>query len=433
VADQFKAFHQRAKGVLPGGVNAAARLERYFDAPFPVIRAEGPFLYGVDGARYIDLCASHGASLLGHGHPAIVAAVQRGLAAGIMCAHETEEQIALAEEIVELVPCAEAVRFCGTGTETALHGIRLARAITGRNIIVKFEGHFHGHSDSLGFAHWPPPNASQREFRTPSSAGVPDSMGEMIRVLPFNDLDVLEMLFEREAGQIAAVILEPVNYNGGTILPRPGFLEGLRKLTRSKGCLLIFDEILSCFRTNTGCMQREFGVVPDICFLGKALGGGLPISAVAGDRSIMAGFSPAGRTQHSGTYIADLLSVSASRAFLNTIKTPSFYPELLSRCDRLVSGMKELFLAFGLPIKVQAFGARFSLLFGIDSQREIASFRDCAIMDEKLAEEFYRKARGHGLYLHPGWHHGITSAHGDGIVDDVLDRFGTVCGKICLK
>lgn len=415
-------LYERARRVMPGGVTAAARLHPALGRPFYVARADGPFLYDLDGRRYYDLCNSHGATLLGHGCPAITRAVERALALGVACSAELAAQVELAERLCALIPCAEQVRFSNSGTETTWHALRAARAFTGREEVVKFEGHFHGYHDFLGYSAWPPleqagPRAAPNAV--PESAGMAAGLAETCHVLPFNDLALLERTLRARRDRIAAVILEPINYNSFAIMPRPGYLEALRALTRELGIVLIFDEILSGFRTGPSGAQSYLGVTPDLCTLGKALGGGTVLSAFLGRRDIMATIAPDGPAVHSGTYNAHSIPIYAALAFLDEIAAPNFYPRLLSLSDRLREGIADAMRRHGVRGRVQGVGARFGLLFGIDE--EATEYRLAAGRDRALERRFFAACITRGVYT-LGLHHGLSAAYDAADVDAVLER-----------
>lgn len=376
-----------------------------------------------DGLRFIDLNTGNGASLLGNSPKEIAAALQPVIARGLTCGYDCEAAIRVAEILSELVPSAEMVRFCGSGTEATQHAVRLARAFTNRPIILKFEGHFHGVSDSLGYGLRPAPDTQPPDalrIPDPSSAGIPEDLHRLTRVLPFNDIDAVERAFTVHAGQVAAVILEPVNYNAGTLLPLPNYLASLREITHRHGALLIFDEILSGFRICPGGMQAHFGVTPDLCTLGKALGGGVPLSAVAGAARILSHFAPAGPVSHSGTFVAHPLAMHAAQAFLKTICRPDFYKDLLASSRTLHDGLDAIFRNYRIPARVRGFGARFSILFGEMPVDEPCRYRDVARQDEALAAAFYAEARAAGVYFKPGWQHGLSAAHDCAVVEETL-------------
>lgn len=309
-----------ALAVLPGGVSAAARVHASIGRPFFAARGQGSRVWDLEGREYVDLNMSFGAALLGHGNPRVREAIESALDLGVLCGFETRYQEEVARKITEFVPCAELVRFTMTGTETTWHAIRTARAYTGRQKVIKFEGHFHGFNDALGFSMWPPlDEAGPRDAPRiiPASGGMPAEAASDILLLPWNDIPAMERCLEANAGVVAAVIMEPIAHNAGTIMPAPGYLESVRDLTRRHGVVLIFDEILSGFRTGPGGAQAYLGVTPDMCTLGKCLGGGTPLSAFTGSREVMGAVAPLGSAVHSGTFNAHLISMLAADAFLD--------------------------------------------------------------------------------------------------------------------
>ena len=411
---------ERAQRVLPGGVTAAARIHAAMGRPMLVERAKGGRIWDVDGREFIDLNMSFGASLLGHGHPAVVAAITRAAELGIMCGYESEAQTRLAERIVDIIPSAELVRFAGSGTETTWHALRTARVATGRPIVVKFEGHFHGYNDSLGYSFWPSAEAAgpvSSPRPVPESAGMPD--GSSVIVLPWNDADALRAVFDAHGPQIAAVVMEPVNHDSGTILPVPGYLEAARALTTEHGAVLIFDEVLCGFRTGPGGAQAQFGVTPDMTTLGKTLGGGTALSAFVGSREVMSAVAPLGKAVHSGTYNAHLVPILAGLAFIEEATRPDFYPRLAAKEAAFTPALRDVFERAGLKVRVIACGARFSLLFGLD--RDPVSYRELLDHDTATATRFYGAALDEGVYFHAAWHHGFSAMHTDDDLAQALD------------
>jgi glutamate-1-semialdehyde 2,1-aminomutase len=424
-------LYQVAQQYLPGGVSAAARIHPSLGRAFMVARGEGARLYDADGKAYLDFHTGSGASLLGHGHPAVKRAVQQALDLGIVCAHETPWQAEVARRLTEIIPCAELVRFTGSGTETTWHAIRTARAHTGRSKVVKFEGHFHGYHDYLAYSSWPPVDQAGPEdapLAVPESGGIPPELRQFVIVLPWNDLGALERTIRRERDEIAAVIMEPINYNSGTIRPAPGYLEGARALTEEAGIVLIFDEILSGFRTGPGCAQGYLGVTPDMCTLGKALGGGTVLSAFAGRRAVMDAVAPRGGAVHSGTFNAHLIPILAANAFLDEIAKPPFWSHLAELDTALYAGLRDVFKRAGLPVWVQGLGARFSLLFGLDEEPK--SYRQAARYDRERAKRFFAAALDEGLYFHFGWHHGLSAQHTPADVEGALERIEAAARRV---
>ena len=375
----------------------------------------------LEGQRYVDLNCGHGAALVGHSHPVIQAALRQGLEMGILCGQETVLPGRVAKHLVEMVPCAESVRLMFTGTEATALAVRVARAFTGRLKVVKFEGHYHGHNDVLQFNLSTPLGEAGPRENPPirdESAGTLPEVGDYVSVLPWNDLDLLESLLEREADRTAAVIMEPINLNLGGILSRPGYLEGVRELTRRHGVVLIFDEILSGFRTGPSCAQGYLGVTPDLTTLGKAIGGGLPISALVGRKEVMEMLAPVGEVINQGTYYGQVLVMHAAEAFLELAADPApwAHQETLER--RLYQGLEDLFGRTKAGC-VQAVGNRFGFYFGPTDP--ITEWRDLEKVDQASHSRFYRNALRHGVYLMSSWHHGFSWAHSEKDIDEALD------------
>jgi len=408
---------------LVGGVSSSIRLNSVLGHPFYVSRGDRSKIYDVEGQEFIDFNMSFGASLLGHNHPKIKQAIQQALDLGIVCSNECKYQGQLAKKIVDLIPCAEMVRFTCSGTEATMHCIRLAREFTGKEKIVKFEGHFHGYHDYLNYSVHPLlDKAGPAENPVPyvESGGVPLGMKKYVIVLPFNNLEVLEKTIKTHKDEIAAVILEPINYNSGCILPEPGYLEEIRKLAQDNEIVLIFDEVLSAFRTGPGCAQKYFGVTPDLCTIGKAVAGGTPLSLFGGKKEIMQHVRPLGNSQHSGTYNGHLIPVMAALACVSEISSEGFYEHIYQLAKKLYSGLEEIFKNSGLKIRVQGLGARFGLYFGVD--KEVKDYRAAARNDRELESKFYRAIHGRKLYLVPFSHHGFSSAHTLQDIEEALDR-----------
>lgn len=410
-----------AQQVLPGGVTASFRVNRAIGRPFYVARGDGAYVYDLDGRPYVDMCISHGASLLGHNHAQIKAAVTQALEQGIICSYENEAQTALAQHICDLVPCAEMVRFAGSGTETVMHALRLARTATGRTKIVKFEGHFHGYSDLLNYSVSPPlaeagPVEAPRAY--PESAGMPGYNGEQLLIVPFNDLEGLEIAFALYGSEIAALIMEPINYDQGCILPQPGFVQRCRDLCDQHGALLFFDEVLTAFRMAPGGAQEYLGVTPDLCVLGKALGAGMPISAIAGKRAVMEHLKPVGDSEMSGTYLAHLTGVLAATAALAEYRAPGFYERLDAVGEHFYSGFQTLIDCSSVPVRLQYLGPRFGLYFGVTE--EVTNYRQAAQKNRAMELTFIKGCIERGVYFHPSPHHGFSAAHTEADMDRVL-------------
>ncbi|HWQ13835.1 MAG TPA: aspartate aminotransferase family protein [Roseiflexaceae bacterium] len=424
-------LYEAARRFFPGGVTATARRNPAIGRPFYVARGEGAYVSDLDGRAYVDMCCSHGASLLGHGHPRVTAAVARALELGVVCAYETEHHVALARAVCELVPCAEQVRFAGSGTETVMHALRLARAATGRELVIKFEGHFHGYSDFLNYS-WAPPldraGPPQAPTPYPESGGIPRRLDELVVVVPFNDPPALEAAFARYGEHAACLLLEPVNYDSGCILPAPGFLELCRALCDRYGALLFFDEVLTAFRTAPGGAQQQVGVLPDLCVLGKAFGGGMPISAIAGRRAVMRHMRPEGTSELSGTYLAHLTCVLGALAALEVYCEPGFYERLEALGRRFYAGFQELIERSGVPLRLQHAGPRFGLYFGVTG--EVTNYRQAAQQDRGMLERFVAGCIRRGVYFHVAAHHGFSAAHDEAALDRALEGIAGALGDL---
>ena len=427
-SEELYAFAQR---YIPGGVSASARVNKAIGHPLFIARGDGPRIYDVDGRSYVDMCVSHGASLLGHNHPKIKAAVARALDLGIICSYETEYHSAAAKKITEVVPCAEMVRFSGTGTETVMHALRLARAFTGRSKIIKFEGHFHGYCDYIFYSSAPPLSlAGPASAPVPYAqcAGIPEEIQDLIVVVPFNDPDALEAAFAQHGPATAALILEPVNFDAGCVIAKPHFLELCRELCTRYGSLLFFDEVLTAFRIALGGAQEYYGVAPDLAVLGKAIGAGVPISAIVGSREIMLHLRPVGDSEHSGTYMAHLTGVLAAQAALDVYSQPGFYERLKDVGDRFYAGFQEIIDRSGVPARLQHLGPRFCIYFGLTE--EVTNYRQVALQDEKLLLTFIAGCIQRGVYFHVSPHHGFSAAHTDADLAEALNGIEGAMGDV---
>lgn len=420
-----------AESYLLSGTGAPPRIFPLIGRPLYLERADGAYLYDIDGNAYVDLHSSAGAALLGHNHPAIKAAIQRALDHGFYCNYESESHARVAQYICEMVPSAELVRFCGSGSEATAAALRVARAVTGRKRILKFEGHFNGMHDQLFFNMDATLGARLPNGEvTPAheSAGVPDDLDALITVLPFNDPDTFRQAMKRHRGEFAAIIMEPVMYNAGCILPDRDFVQLVRDEATRDGVVLAFDEVLSGFRMGPGGGQEYLGVTPDITCLSKAIGGGVPLAAIAGRRHVMEGLTPVGKTIVTGTYTGHLMTVMGAEAALEEIRKPGFYPRLNGLAERFYSGFNEILRRRGIKAVVQGLGARFGIFFGME-ETPIMDFRKVVDeFDSETDKKFIRKCFDRRLYFRdPGHrivpiHHGITSAHGEDVIDETLNR-----------
>lgn len=431
VTEQF----EHASKFLASGVSSSTRVNKALGHPLYISRAEGCRVWDLDGNEYFDLCCSHGANLLGHGDSRVRSAIDTALNRGFPCSYENESVAEFAKLLCETVPCLERVRFTCSGSEATMHCLRLARAFTGRQKILKFEGNFHGYHDQVMFATGTPADQLGPETNPtayPSSAGIAAGMEQNLILVPYNRPDLFEAAFRKHAHELAVVLCEPVYYNAGCIIPSREFLESMRRLTRENGVLLMFDEVLCAFRMAPGGAQEYLGVTPDLCTLGKAIGGGLPLSAFGGRSDIMNRLMPAGDCQHSGTYNANLLAVASGLAAVRAYKAPGFYDHIFRIADHLYGGMNTIFERYGVAARVQGFGARFGLYFGISEP--VQNYRDTVHHHREQFLRFVRSAIAHGVYFHDyggaACHHGFCAATSSADVDEVLNRLNDAVAAI---
>ncbi|HYI24796.1 MAG TPA: aspartate aminotransferase family protein [Thermomicrobiales bacterium] len=424
-----------ARSVMPGGVSASMRLNPYLERPLYVERGEGAYLYDPSGTRYIDYNTSNGAALLGHNHPGVRDAVIPAIAAGIITAAETGYHRQLAETLCEIIPAAERVRFSTVGTEVTIVALRIARDATGRTKYLKFDGHFHGLSEPWLYRRADPTGTNPAIV--PSSGGVPVSGGDDVIMIPFNNVDAFETAMHVHGDDLACVICEPIHYNAGCIVPEPGFLELLRERTREHGAILIFDEVLSGFRTNVGGVQAEFGVTPDLTTHAKALANGMPLSALSGRADLMEHTLPTGTVAHSGTYSGFLASILAAIATLDILRQPGIYDRVNASGATFYHDLQAVFDRTGVPVRVQGRGARFGLYFG--RTEPVRTWSDALGHDHVLHAKFVRGCFDRGIYFHaytragaPG-HAGFTLAHSEEDFAETLAVAEDVCRKIARR
>jgi len=419
--------YQRACQSLAGGVSSSTRDNKALGHAMYFDRGDGCRLWDLDGNEYIDLCCSHGATLLGHGDRRVRRAVEAALERGATCSYENEQHAELAELLCATVPCLERVRFTGSGTEATLHCLRLARAFTGRSKILKFEGNFHGYHDQVMYAIGTPADQLGPESnptRFPGSTGMPPGLSDLLVIVPYNRPDLLEEAFRKHGHELAAVIGEPIYYNAGCIVPTPEFMAALRKLTRDHGALLIFDEVLSAFRMGPGGAQQYLGVTPDLCTLGKAVGGGYPLSVFGGRKDIMDRLMPTGDCQHSGTYNGHPVVVAAALAAIKAYREPGFYEHIHAVAKKLYEGMNALFRCHRVAAQVQGLGARFGIYFGLSGAPR--NYRDAVHHQRDQMLRFIKLAIENGVYFHDyggaACHHGFCAAMTLADVDEALRR-----------
>ena len=398
----------RAQLRIPAGVNSPVRAFRAVGGtPVFFERASGAYLWDADGKRYIDYVGSWGPMVAGHTHPAVVEAVQAAAGRALSFGAPTESETELAELICALVPSIEMVRLVSSGTEATMTAIRLARGHTGRTRVVKFEGCYHGHADSLLVK----AGSGALTFGNPSSAGVPEDIAKHTLVLDYNDAAQVKALFEARGAQIACVIVEPVAGNMNLILPEPGFLETLREQCTAYGAVLIFDEVMTGFRVARGGAQERYGVRPDLTTLGKVIGGGLPVGAFGGRREIMEKIAPLGPVYQAGTLSGNPVAVAAGLATLKLVAQPGFAAEVERSTAALVEGLVAEGQRAGIPFSAQCIGSMFGIYF---RDRAPASFAEVMTSDRDRFNTFFHAMLGHGVYLAPSaFEAGFVSAsHG---------------------
>jgi glutamate-1-semialdehyde 2,1-aminomutase len=386
--------------------------------------ANGCKITDSEGNELIDFCMSHGATILGHNEPVIKQAVEKALNMGIMCSFDTEKHVELAEKIVEIIPCAEMVRFTNSGTEATLHALRLCRAFTKKKKIIRFLGHFHGYHEYVYVGGHPPREALRDPSNYLESKGIPSEMTDFVISIPAGDENILAETIKIHKNETAAVILEPINYNNGCIKYTADFYQTLRQLTTENKILLFFDEIQSSFKKSIGGAQTDLKIIPDICTIGKALGGSVPLSAICGKQDIMKNYKPEGDVQHSGTFNAHLISVMAGLAFLKEISEAGFYEDFNKKEQYFYPQLENLFIDKKSGFHIQHHGMRFGMFSDIGND-EITTYEQTLNHNQKKMLDFYFKMYNKGVFFcdyggKPA-HHGFSRAHTLKELDEVLN------------
>jgi glutamate-1-semialdehyde 2,1-aminomutase len=404
---------ERAQARIPGGVNSPVRAFRAVGgSPVFFERASGPYLWDADGARYIDYVGSWGPMLAGHGHPAVVEAVQEAASRALSFGAPTEAEIELAELLCRVVPSLELVRLVSSGTEASMTALRLARGFTGRSLVVKFEGCYHGHADSLLVK----AGSGALTFGTPSSAGVPAETAASTVVLDYNNVIQIRNLFSEKGKEIAGVIVEPVAGNMNLVLPASGFLEALREECTRHGAVLIFDEVMTGFRVALGGAQQRFDIRPDLTTLGKVAGGGLPLAAVGGRREIMEKIAPLGPVYQAGTLSGNPIAVAAGLATLKIVSEKGFVERVESTTRKLVEGLAA---AGGKGFSAQSIGSMFGIYFRATPPTSFAEVMQC---DRERFNRFFHEMLARGVYLAPSAYEAgfVSAAHGQAEIEATL-------------
>lgn len=414
--NRSEALYEEAKGLLVGGVNSPVRAMKPY--PFFAARGEGSRLYDVDGKSYIDYCLAYGPLILGHANPKVLARVREQLERGTVYGAPTELEVALARKVVATLPSTEMVRFVNTGTEATMGAIRLARGFTRRKKIVKFEGAFHGAHDYVLVK----AGSGATTHGEPDSAGVPEETTKNTILLPFNDPEALEGAVTEE---VAAVIMEPVIGNAGCILPKEDYLEQVREVTEEKGTMLIFDEVITGYRLGLGGAQGYYGVKPDITTLGKILGGGLPIGAIAAGREVMEHLSPLGPVYQAGTFNGNPLSMAAGLAAMGELEDGSVYKKVDGLARTLREGLQEMAQGLGFETRTYGVASMFQIYF---TEGEVSDYRTALRADRELFLRFQKGLLARGVFLPPSQYecNFLSSAHGQGEIDSTLEAAGEV-------
>jgi glutamate-1-semialdehyde 2,1-aminomutase len=407
---------ERAQRVLVGGVNSAVRAFRAVGGtPRFIARAEGAHMWDVEGRRYIDYLGSWGPMIVGQSHPKVIDAVTRAARDGLSYGAPNVMETELAERICELFPHVQRVRFTSSGTEAAMSALRLARGFTGRDAIVKFEGCYHGTADSLLVK----AGSGALAFGTPSSAGVPADLAKHTLIAQYNDLASVEALFAEQGERIACVMVEPMPGNMNLIVPKPGFLEGLRELCTRHGALLIFDEVMSGFRVALGGAQALVGITPDLSAFGKVIGGGMPVGAIGGPAKVMEMMAPLGPVYQAGTLSGNPIAMAAGIATIDLIREPGFFERLGERCGRLVAGLNDAAREAGVAFCAQHRGGMAGIYM---LSAPPASFAEVQRQDVDRFKRFYHLMLDAGVYLPPSPVEAFffSSAHSDADIDATI-------------
>ena len=416
---------EEAKPLMPGGVNSPVRAFNSVDTPAIFMdHGEGSHIYDIDGNEYIDYVLSWGPLILGHKNPRVIEKLHEAVDKGTSFGSSTLQENKLAQLVIDRVPSIEKVRMVSSGTEATLDTLRLARGYTGRNKIIKFEGCYHGHSDSLLIK----AGSGVATLGLPDSPGVPEGIAKNTITVPYNDLDAIQTAFENFGDDIAGVIVEPVAGNMGVVPPQEGFLQGLRDITQEYGSLLIFDEVMTGFRVGYNCAQGYFNVTPDLTCLGKVIGGGLPVGAFGGKKEIMDHIAPVGDIYQAGTLSGNPLAMTSGYETLSQL-TPESYDHFNHLGDLLEEGLKEVFAKHNVPITVNRAGSMIGYFL---NEGPVTNFDQANKSDLELFGQMYREMAKEGVFLPPSQFEGtfLSMAHTEEDIKQTIQAFDTTLGRI---
>lgn len=423
--ENSKQAFKEAVNYMPGGVNSPVRAFKSVNMdPIFIESGKGAIIKDIDGNEYIDYVLSWGPLIIGHSHPEVVQAIQEQAVKGTSFGAPTLLETKLAKLVADRVPSVELVRFVSSGTEATMAALRLARGYTGRDIILKFEGSYHGHGDSLLIK----AGSGVATLGLPDSPGVPADIAKNTLAVPYNDINAVKVVFEKYGQNIAAVIVEPVAGNMGVVPPQPGFLQGLREVTQQYGTVLIFDEVMTGFRVDYNCAQGYFGVTPDLTCLGKVIGGGLPVGAFGGKREIMEQIAPSGPIYQAGTLSGNPLAMTAGYETLSRL-TPESYDYFKKLGDQLESGIREAATKYNIPHTVNRAGSMIGLFL---TNEDVVDFATAKTSDLELFAEYYKLMAEEGIYLPPSQFEGlfISTAHTEEHIAKTVQAFHNVFAKL---
>ena len=417
---------QAAQNHIPGGVNSPVRAFAGVGGdPVFIKRASGAYIYDEDEKQYIDYVGSWGPMILGHAHPEVITAVRDAAGNGLSFGAPTLLETTMADKVCELVPSMELVRMVSSGTEATMSAIRLARGFTGRDKLVKFEGCYHGHADSLLVK----AGSGALTLGQPSSPGVPEALAELTVTLPYNDLETFNKAIDEIADHVACVIIEPVAGNMNCIPPVDGFLQGIRKTCSEKNIVLIFDEVMTGFRVALGGAQAHYGVTPDLTTLGKVIGGGMPVGAFGGKREIMEHISPLGPVYQAGTLSGNPIAMTAGLKTLELISSPVFYDELSEKVEFLTNGILDAAKTAGIEMTCNRVGGMFGLFF---SNKQVSSFEQATQCNVDQFQKFFHGMLKQGVYLAPSAYEAgfVSAAHTETDLQNTIDAATTVLATL---